>query len=131
MKSIVLSAGLVLAMAVPALADPVEGTWQTRPGDDGNFAHVEVESCGAAICGTLARAYNGEGQQIDSDNVGKRMVWDMKPQGGGAYGDGKIWAPDRDKVYDSRMELSGDTLTVKGCVLGGLICRGQDWKRVQ
>ncbi|MFC3118541.1 hypothetical protein ACFOHS_11125 [Jhaorihella thermophila] len=29
------------------------------------------------------------------------------------------------------MRLNGGTLTVKGCVMGGLICRGQDWTRVK
>jgi uncharacterized protein (DUF2147 family) len=29
------------------------------------------------------------------------------------------------------MELRGDTLVVSGCVLGGLICKSQDWPRVR
>ena len=27
--------------------------------------------------------------------------------------------------------LSGDALEVKGCVAGGLICRGQTWTRIK
>ena len=38
------------------------------------------------------------------------------------------WAPDRDKVYSSKMELSGSILEVSGCVFG--ICRAQTWTRV-
>ena len=121
--------GLVAAaLAGPASADPVLGTYQTQPGDEGNFAHVEIYQCEASICGVIRKAFDGAGKQIESDTVGKRMIWGMKAQGGGKYGKGKIWAPDRDKTYNSRMELAGSTLKVSGCVLG--ICRGQTWQRV-
>ena len=131
MRKLALMTCVTLALAEPALADPVTGTWRTKPGDDGNFAHVQISPCGSSICGVLAKAFNAQGKPIQSANVGKRMVWDMKPRGGGAYSGGKIWAPDRDKVYNSKMQLNGDRLTVKGCVAGGLICRGQDWTRVK
>ncbi len=121
--------GLVAAaLAGTASADPVLGTYQTQPGDEGNFAHVEIYQCEASICGVIRKAFDGAGKQIESDTVGKRMIWGMKAQGGGKYGKGKIWAPDRDKTYNSRMELAGSTLKVSGCVLG--ICRGQTWQRV-
>ena len=55
----------------------------------------------------------------------------MAAKGGGAYGGGKVWAPDRDKTYNSKMQLSGDSLAVSGCVLGGIICRASDWTRVK
>ena len=121
--------GLTLfCLAGPAAADPVLGTYQTQPGDTGSFAHVEIYKCDANICGVIRKAFDGSGKQIKSDTVGKRMIWGMKAQGGGKYGKGKIWAPDRDKTYNSRMELAGSTLKVSGCVLG--ICRGQTWQRV-
>jgi uncharacterized protein (DUF2147 family) len=66
-----------------------------------------------------------------SDNIGKAIVWDMIPEGGGSYGKGKVWAPDRDKTYSATMRMTGDTLSVSGCALGGLICRAQDWSRVK
>jgi len=128
MKASAWVAALGIAIATPAFADPVLGLYQTQPGDSGNYAHVELYKCDANICGVIRKAFDGSGKQINSDTVGKRMIWDMKAQGGGKYSKGKIWAPDRDKVYSSKMELSGNTLKVSGCVLG--ICRGQSWKRV-
>ena len=128
MKHILAITCLTAALAGPALADPVFGTYQTQPGDTGRFAHVELYQCDANICGVIRKAFDGSGKQIKSDTVGKRMIWDMQAQGGGKYGKGKIWAPDRAKTYTSKMELSGATLKVSGCVLG--ICRGQTWKRV-
>jgi uncharacterized protein (DUF2147 family) len=58
-------------------------------------------------------------------------VWDMIPAGSGAYVDGQIWAPDRDKTYNATMQLTGNTLSVSGCVMGGLICRASDWTRAK
>jgi uncharacterized protein (DUF2147 family) len=117
------------ALALPAAADPVLGTYKTEPGDTGSYAHVEIYQCEAEICGVIRKAFNGAGQQIESKSVGKRMIWGMQPQGGGEYAKGKIWAPDRNKTYNSKMALAGATLKVSGCVLG--ICRGQSWQRVK
>ena len=128
MKKMFSIALVAAALTGPASADPVLGTYQTQPGDTGSFAHVELYQCDANICGVIRKAFDGSGKQIKSDTVGKRMIWGMQSQGGGKYGKGKIWAPDRDKTYSSKMELAGSTLKVSGCVLG--ICRGQTWKRV-
>lgn len=130
MKTGILSTLGAFLIAGPALAaDPVLGMYKTQPGDDGNFGHVELYECGAEICGVIRKAFNGAGQEIPSDNIGKRMIWDMQIQGDGAYGKGKIWAPDRNKTYSSKMRLSGSTLKVSGCVIG--ICRSQTWTKIK
>ena len=108
------------------------GTWRTAEGDDGGYLHVAIAPCGAAVCGTIAKAFDANGNPSTSyEHLGKRLLWDMKADGGDAYSGGNIWAPDADKTYKSKMSLSGDTLTVKGCVAGGMICRGQDWTRLK
>ncbi len=122
--------GLALVLGGPVFAgDPVLGLYRTQPGDAGNYAHVELYECGADICGVIRKAFDGSGTEIFSDTVGKRMIWAMKPQGDGKYAQGKIWAPDRDKTYSSKMEMKGKSLKVSGCVLG--ICRGQTWSRIE
>ncbi|MDZ4096163.1 MAG: DUF2147 domain-containing protein [Paracoccaceae bacterium] len=124
-----LAAAALILMAGVANADPVEGLWKTKPDDNGHFGHVQIVPCGAAFCGTLVTAFDEAGKQIESPNIGKNIIWDMVAKGDGAYGDGKIWSPDRDKTYNSKMVLSGNTLAVKGCVFG--ICRdGGQWSRV-
>ena len=130
MKRSLALAAFALALATPAFAaDPVLGMYKTQPGDDGNFGHVELYECGPAICGVIRKAFDASGGEIASDNIGKRMIWDMTADGDGAYSGGKIWAPDRDKTYKSKMALSGDTLSVSGCV--AVICRSQIWTRVK
>lgn len=128
MKKLMLAAVLALG-AGTAFADPVEGTWKTKPDDNGNFGHVKIAKCGAAFCGTLVKAFDGAGKQVESPNVGKKIVWDMVAYPDGLYDDGKVWAPDRNKTYDSDMTLSGNKLKVRGCVIG--ICRdGGIWTKV-
>jgi len=122
---------LVIWAGAAWAGDPVEGTWKTEPDDAGNYGHIQIAPCGDKLCGTLIKGFNAEGVEGTSENIGKQIVWDMVAAGDGAYGDGQIWAPDRDKTYASKMQLSGDTLTVSGCVLGGMVCRGQDWSRVK
>lgn len=129
MKFIALATAFAFA-AGAAFADPVEGIWKTKPDDNGNFGHVQMAPCGAKLCGTLVKAFDGSGAEISSPNVGKQIVWNMVAKGDGAYGDGKVWSPDRDKTYNSKMQLSGNALAVSGCVLG--ICRdGGTWSRVK
>ncbi len=131
MKHVFLGVALGLGIAGTAMAAPVDGTWRTEPGDTGGYLHVEIAPCGEAICGTITKAFK-EGGAPDTayEHLGKRMIWDMNDNGGGSFSGGKIWAPDSDKTYKSKMSLDGGTLTVKGCVAGGLICRGQKWQRV-
>ena len=130
MKMCSLFAAAIISFASPALAaDPIVGLYKTQPGDAGNFAHVEIYECDGAICGVIRKAFDGSGTELDSDTVGKRMIWAMQANGDGSYGDGKIWAPDRDKTYKSKMELSGSNLTVSGCV--AFICRSQNWTKLK
>ena len=130
MKKFALAAALAVLGTAAFAADPVEGTWKTKPDDNGNYGHVQIKPCGNAVCGTLVKAFDGSGAQIESPNVGRKIVWDMVAYGDGLYDDGKIYSPDRDKTYNSEMQLSGNSLTVKGCVLG--ICRdGGTWTRVK
>jgi uncharacterized protein (DUF2147 family) len=122
MRAIAVVLGILIVF--PAAAqDAVIGIWQTQADDNGNFGHVRIYPCGSAICGQLIRAFDDTGSEVESEQVGKRILWDMSPKGGGDYADGKIYAPDRDRTYSSRMELAGNTLRVSGCILG--ICRGR------
>ena len=123
-------AALVLSAGAAFASDPVEGMWRTEPGDSGGYLHVSVHGCGNAICGVISKAINAQGEvNATYEHLDKRMIWDMRAEGGGRYGGGKIWAPDRGKTYKSKMSLDGDRLTVEGCV--AFVCRAQTWTRVR
>ena len=130
MKKLILAAVFASLGSVAMAADPIVGIWQTKKDDNGNFGHVQVKPCGALFCGTLIKAFDGAGKEIQSPNVGKPILWDMKAYADGVYDDGKIWSPDRDKTYNGELKLAGGKMTVYGCVLG--ICRdGGTWTKVK
>ena len=131
MKTYALAAIMMLGATAAWAADPVEGLWKTKADDNGNFGQVEIAPCGDKLCGILVKAYDSTGAETESENIGKQIVWDMVANGDGTYGNGKVWAPDRDKTYNAKMALSGDMLAVSGCVLGGMICRASDWTRMK
>lgn len=127
MKTWITGIGLALALAGGAAADPAVGTWKTEV-DDGSFAHVALSKCGANICGKMVRTFNAEGE-FQSGNIGKPLVIDMVPNGDGSYA-GKVWRPSNDKIYIGKMTVNGNSLALRGCVAGGLICAKQNWQRL-
>ena len=127
-KLVMMSAALSL-MGGMAMAEPLLGTWQTAKDDNGNSGLIEVKPCGNALCGELVKSFDADGQEIASDNIGRNIISETVPVGDGQY-EGKVYAPDRDKTYSSKLELQGDRLKVSGCVM--FICRdGGTWKKVQ
>jgi len=128
MKRAVLAAALSLLAGAAFAADPVSGTWRTEP-DDGAWAEVEIAPCGQALCGTLRRSFNAQGE-YRSPNSGKQLVRGMTPKGGGRY-EGQVWRPSNDKIYFGKIDLQGNSLKLSGCIAGGLICSSQVWTRVR
>ncbi|MEL6266227.1 MAG: DUF2147 domain-containing protein [Pseudomonadota bacterium] len=119
---------VAMAGADLAVAEEATGTWRTQEGDGGRYLHVAIMPCqgGGTLCGTISGAFEG----ADTGLVGKPIIWDMTPDGAAAWSGGRIWAPDEDETYRAKMALRGAVLEVSGCILGGLVCRGQDWTRV-
>lgn len=128
MKKIVMTAAGLIGLAGIAFADPIEGTWQTAKDDNGNYGHIQVAPCGAALCGQLVRSFDSAGNEISSEHTGRNIISETVASGGGQYR-GKVYSPDRDRTYNSRLQLNGNSLAVSGCVFG--ICRdGGTWMRV-
>jgi uncharacterized protein (DUF2147 family) len=127
MKHMLTASLFALGLAGAAAAEPVLGTWQTEV-DDGSYAHIEMAPCGSAICGTIARTFNSDGEYA-SPNIGKTLVIDMVPAGNSRY-EGQVWRPSNDKIYIGKIDLNGDSLALRGCVAGGLLCSKQTWSRV-
>jgi len=129
MKRTIFAAIVGMGFAGTAMAaDPAVGVWKTQP-DDGAYAHVKMTPCGGAVCGTIQRTFNASGE-YKSENIGRQLVIDMKPDGSGKYA-GKVWRPSNNKIYIGKMTVAGNSLKLSGCVAGGLLCSKQDWQRVQ
>jgi len=130
MNSFLRAVVVLLASATLASADPIEGVWKTIADDNGDFGYIKIAPCRDRLCGELVKAFRADGKEVASSNVGKLIVYDMQNLGGGTYGNGKVWSPDRNRDYNSKMVLSGNTLTVRGCIFG--VCRdGGTWTKVK
>ena len=131
MKKIMLIAfGLVIPMS--AFAGGADGVWKTESGKDGGYLYVSIAPCASdssLTCGTITEAFNSNGKDPGYANLGKPIVMDMKADASGEYSGGKIWDPQSNKTYKSKMSISGETMTVKGCI--GPICSGQTWTKIK
>jgi uncharacterized protein (DUF2147 family) len=119
LKPLLTAAALTLC-ATPAFADVI-GTW-TR---DNGESRVRFARCGDAVCGNITWLKDPANSPA---KVGQRVFFDMKPNGANAWA-GSAFNPEDGRTYTGAMTLSGSTLTTRGCVLGGMICRSVTWSR--
>lgn len=103
------------AFAASALADPIEGMWK-RPADKGG-ALERISACGGSFCVTVA----------SGEHSGK-SAGSFRATGGGKY-KGTLTDISAGKTYNGKASLSGNSLRMSGCVLGGLICSSETWTR--
>lgn len=127
-----LAAAASLMLAAPAAANDPRGTWLSQSGE----TRVRFADCGGQLCGTIVSA---SGQSRDEKNedaalrgrslVGVRMIT-MRANGANAW-QGSLYNFQDGKTYNGRMTMpSANSMSLSGCVLGGLICRSQTWSRV-
>lgn len=99
-----------------------------------NSVHIRLNPCGEdRMCGTViwasdkakADARRGGTQQL----VGANLFRDFRRVGPGQY-KGRVFVPDLNRTFAGQMKVQGDSMVGKGCVLGGLICKQQVWKRI-
>lgn len=132
MRANVFMALLLAAAAAAGSEAGVNGVWKTAENDAGGYLEVTVAACdsdAALTCGTITSAFTASGPDPDYQYLGRPIVWDMSTANGQRFAGGKIWDPEDDKTYSSKMQLNGDELDVKGCI--AFVCSGQAWTRVR
>ena len=128
------------SLATAFAADP-SGTWLT----EGSAATVRIGNCGAELCGTIVALkepndpatgrpktdkHNPDAGKRDRPVVGVLVVFGMKPSGTPDKWTTQLYNAEDGKTYSGSVTMQGArTLKVEGCVLGGLICKGQTWTR--
>lgn len=121
-------------------ADPL-GTWLT--GD--KKGKVRIVNCGGAICGSLVwidepldpetkkpkiDKRNADASKQSRPLLGIPIVLNMKPSSTPQSWEGDVYNAEDGKTYSGSFTLTGaNTAQLKGCVLGGLICKAQTWTR--
>jgi len=122
-----LSTGAAFAQGTPA------GDWLVEDGT----AHIRVVQCGGAYWGVISWTKGAPGRDEHNPDPAKRnrsmlgipILINMRPAGNSW--DGEVYDAQDGSTYTSHIALaSPDVLRIEGCVLGGLICGGENWTRV-
>ena len=117
-----------------ALAASPTGTWLTESGK----TQVHIVPCANAFCGTIVwqktpskDVKNPDKSKRGNALVGTQMLYNLKPVGTDAW-KGKLYNFENGKTYTGKMELTGSkTLKLSGCILGGAICKSQQWTKLK
>lgn len=112
--SLALSAG-------SAMAEDIYGQWSRG---DGN-ARVDIDQCGSNICATNTWIKPG----TPKEKTGDKLIMTISPVSDGQYS-GTAFDPQRDLTYKISVNVKGNNMTTKGCVLAGLLCKGVQWTRI-
>ncbi|HXW40092.1 MAG TPA: DUF2147 domain-containing protein [Xanthobacteraceae bacterium] len=128
-------------LIAPAQAADALGNWFTSDGK----GKVHIVNCGGAICGSLVwlqepndpdtgkpklDKHNTDASKQSRPLLGIPIVLNMKPSGTPDKWDGDVYNAEDGRTYSGSFALTGaNTAELKGCVLGGLICKAQTWTR--
>lgn len=128
----VFAAALLLMLSSTAFAQtpptPI-GIWQNPKGT----LLVHTRNCGRLLCGDIVWA----GPQAIADAreagvnslIGTELLIGYRPTGNGRWA-GQVYVPDEGRRFYSTIEVdSPNSLRISGCILGGLICKHQEWTR--
>ena len=131
-----------VVIATPTFAADPTGTWLT----DGGTATVRIASCGPDLCGTIVALKEPNDPatgrpKTDKNNpdaskrtrpvVGSMIVLGMKPSGTPDKWNGQVYNAEDGKTYTGNITFTGgNSLQLQGCALGGLVCKGQTWTKV-
>jgi len=117
-----------LSIVLPAAAKSAspEGLWLVED----KTARIRIEKCGNEMWGTVAWLRETK-KDINNPNpaLRGRSMTGMKPAG--ERWEGEVYNARDGKTYNSKMAVTpAGALEIKGCVLGGLICGGENWTRL-
>ena len=132
---------LLFAGCGGALAADPSGNWLTQGGN----SRVRIADCGGALCGTIVwlkepndpdtgkpktDKNNSDSAKRSRPLMGVQIVLGMKPNGTDKWA-GQVYNAEDGKTYSGNLTYSGgSSLQLQGCALGGLVCKGQTWTKV-
>ena len=127
-----LAAIALLGLSVTARAEapptPI-GLWQNPKGT----IIVRTRACGQLLCGNIvwaAPAALADAREAGVTSlIGTELLVDYRPKSVGHW-TGQVYVPDQGRRFYSTIDqTSANSLRISGCILGGLICKHQDWTR--
>lgn len=140
-RYLALAATLVLGASEGALAADPTGVWLVQAGT----SRIRVADCGGALCGTIiwlkepndpdtgkpkTDKNNSDASKRSRPLLGVQIVLGMKPAGADKW-TGQVYNAEDGKTYSGNLTFpGGNSLQLQGCALGGLVCKGQTWTKV-
>lgn len=127
---VAIAALLGLTAAAP-LQSRSEGEWH----NPSNSVHVRSQRCGDAMCGVVTWASDkakADAARGGTPNpIGQNLFRDFRQVKPGVW-KGSVFVPDINKTFHGTITvLDSDTLVGKGCLIGGIGCKSQTWKRIK
>jgi len=139
--AVVVSAiALAVIFTAPAFAADPFATWLT--GD--KKGKVKIVNCGGALCGNLVwllepndpetNKPKTDKHNVDAGKQGRPLlgipiVLNMKPEGADLW-KGQVYNAEDGNTYSGSFTMTGaNSAELRGCVMGGLICKAQTWTR--
>ena len=129
-----------LAPAAMAANQGVTGAWLVEDGK----ATVDIEPCGASVCGTIAwmknplndagkpktDIHNSDPAQQDRKLCGMQILWGFSKDSDGAWSGGQIYDAEHGKTYSSNIHVQDDgTLSLRGYIGLSIFGKSQVWTR--
>ena len=108
----------------PAIANAEPSPFGMWARGDGK-AKVRIERCGADLCAINTWIREGTGDE----KAGDKLVMSVKPAGIGRWS-GTAFDPQRDMSYRLTMTVHETTMTTRGCIVAGLLCKDMGWTRL-
>ena len=121
---------LALAGQTPPVAPSVDGVWTNPAGS----VEVRTGSCGDKVCGWIVwaspQAQADARKKGVSQLIGTALLRSYRATDRGHWA-GQVYVPDMQSTFYSTITMvDAQTLNIKGCILGGLVCKAQVWRRV-
>ncbi|MBA4780545.1 MAG: DUF2147 domain-containing protein [Blastomonas sp.] len=113
-----------------ARAETIHGTWENPTGD----VRVVTQPCGENLCGKVSWASDLAKKDAAAGGtpnlVGTSLLRDYRLTKPGHW-KGNVFVPDLGGTYYSTIKLlDAGRIKISGCILGGLLCKSQIWKKV-
>jgi uncharacterized protein (DUF2147 family) len=120
-------------LSLPARAAEPTGQWRVEDGS----AVIKIDNCGGALWGVVAWE-RSPGRDDRNPNpslrgrplLGSTVLTNMRKTAQQRW-EGRVYNAQNGQTYNANIRLAGENaLRIQGCVLGGIICGGQQWTRV-
>ncbi len=117
MMTVAVATGAAVAYVSAAQAGSANGMWLRS-----NGAHIQAFDCSGGLGLKVVKS-------PEPAKVGKTIMCGAKKTAENKW-KGTVLNLDDGQNYSGYVVLNGNSLTLSGCVLGGLVCKDDTWSRI-